>query len=647
MPTYTSEKDHVIIGTAGHIDHGKTALIKALTGIDADTLAEEKRRGITIELGFVFMKTPEDMKQVVFIDVPGHEKLIKTMVAGASSIDAALLVIAADEGVSVQTQEHLEILKLLGIKRGIIALTKADLTGKAQMENLIPEVKSFVKDTFLRDAPVVLTSAESGEGIEELRRRLLELSKQVKARQDNGMFRMPVDRVFTMPGFGTVIAGTVLSGEVKVGDRVEILPEGMLSRVRGIQVYRQKVKTSRIGRRTALNLPDIKKQDLHRGQCAALPGWLPPTIRLDAKLFLLTSSEKELKNRARLRLHVGTAEIICRIMLMGKDKLLPGESGFAQFVLESPTAAVPGDRFVIRTFSPLMTVGGGTILDSDPIKHRRFDDEALSGLERLDGDAEDMVEQMFLKSDFLSQNAEDIALKIGQSKERIEKEIEDLIMQGRLVIVTPEKKRAEDARYIHINFYDNLKGKVVSSIEDFLRNNPYQLFMPMVELHSQMMRSADSNAFGKALQELQQEKLITTEGKKIGLGGYTTSLKPKEVQLAGLIEEEYKRAGLTPPVEEDVRQRIGAPVNLFNDIMSFLLESKKLYRLSEKVTYHTDALLSVKEFVIEYIRNNRSISLAELRDELKFSRKYAQAILEHLDNIGLTRREGNRRVLVD
>ena len=297
-----SEIEHVIVGTAGHIDHGKTLLVKALTGIDADTLAEEKRRGITIELGFIFMEAPGYDKQIVFIDVPGHEKLIKTMVAGASNIDAALLVIAADEGISLQTREHFDILNLLGIEKGIVTLTKADLINEERILELKGQVKDFLRDSFLGDAPVIPVSSVKGTGVDDLRLALLELGKTVERRHDSGIFRMPIDRVFTMRGFGTVIAGTILSGEVKEGDRIEIMPDELTAKVRGVQVHHQKVGRSILGRRTALNLQDVKKEKLRRGQCAGKPGSLTPTYRLDGKLFLLKNYGKQLKNRVRVRL---------------------------------------------------------------------------------------------------------------------------------------------------------------------------------------------------------------------------------------------------------------------------------------------------------------------------------------------------------
>ena len=392
------EKDHAIIGTAGHIDHGKTALVKALTGLDVDTLAEEKRRGITIELGFAFMDAPGFEKEIIFIDVPGHEKLIKTMVAGASNIDAVLFVIAADEGINVQTIEHFDILRLLEIENGVIALTKADLVDDERIRAVTSEIRELTQGSFLADAPIIPVSSLTGEGVEEVRAALIEAARKVAVRRDSGVFRMPIDRAFAMQGFGAVIAGTILSGRARIGDKLEILPDGLMTRVRGIQVHAKSVEESHIGIRTAINLQNVKKEQLRRGQCAAAPGSVTATTRLDALLHLLQSYGEDLKNRTRIRFHVGADEVIGRLILLESDKLAPGQCAAAQFVLESPTVAVPRDRYVIRTFSSMKTIGGGTILDSNPAPHKRLDSSTVESINKLKGGIEDVVEQAFVKS---------------------------------------------------------------------------------------------------------------------------------------------------------------------------------------------------------------------------------------------------------
>ena len=642
------DKTHVIVGTAGHIDHGKTALVKALTGIDADTLSEEKRRGITIELGFVFLDAPENAKQVVFIDVPGHEKLVKTMVAGASNIDAALLVVAADEGINVQTREHFEILQLLEIEKGIVALTKSDLVDADSLDELVSALQGFVQGTFLEGAPVLPVSAVTGEGVADLKQALLNLADSVGERRDSGIFRMPVDRVFTMSGFGTVIAGTVLSGKVQTGERLEVYPEQMTSRVRGIQVHHSRVERSVVGRRTALNLPEIKKEVLKRGQVAAAPGSLVPTQRLDGRLHLLKSFGKELKNRTRVRLHVGTAEVICRIMLLEKDIVKAGEAALVQFLLEAPTVALPGDRFVIRSFSPVLTIGGGVILDGRPGKHKRQDPAVASGLERLEGSLESRLEQMFNQLGFLPKGLKEMALVLGESEAGIRETAGALLEKGTLVR-TGESRGPEGREdlYLHLDNFFRLRASVQSEVKTYLEKNPYQTSLPLPELKTRLLKKTDAGTFDLVLKGLVDKNQISVKDGRVGPAGYQVDLDSKDRGLADQIEQAFRCGDVTAPLQSEVREQLAIPEKAFADLMTVLLEEGRLVRLDDKVVYHTQTLHKVRAFVIEYIRRRGSITLAELRDALKFSRKYAQPILEYFDEMGLTRRQGDKRVLGD
>lgn len=646
MSEAQSKRKHAIIGTAGHIDHGKTQLVKALTGIDADTLTEEKRRGITIELGFVFMEAPEQDRQIVFIDVPGHEKLIKTMVAGASNIDAALLVIAADEGVSLQTREHFDILQLLGIQRGIIALTKVDLVDENRLKILESEVKDFVRDTFMDKVPIIPVSSVTGSGIQDLKRVLVEISKDVLERNDSGIFRMPVDRVFTMRGFGTVIAGTVLSGEVRIGDKIEIFPGGIETKVRGIHVHHKKTESSSIGKRTALNLLGVEKEKLRRGQCAGLPGSLTPTNRLDGKLHLLKSYGKELKNRSRVRLHIGTAEIISRLVFLDRDKLMPGDAASVQFVLEAPTVALPKDRFVLRTFSPLMTIGGGYILDSSPAKHKRLDVQTIKDLKKLDGDIQEIVEQMFLKGIFVPQGTAEIALKAGEKEQAVTDAVERLLKEGKLVRLSQEKTVPEkNEKYLHKESYDDLVKKLISILKNFLEKNTHLISMPYVELRSAFLKIADSMIFSSIVDDLSQRKIIYRKDSKVGLVGYKLAMKPREQKIVYAVEKLFKEAGLNAPLEEDVRKELSIVPGEFKKIMDGFIERNILVRLSDKVTYHKETVKTAQEIVLTELREKNAITIADLRDKLHFSRKYAQAILEYFDTVGLTKREVDKHVL--
>lgn len=646
MSEAQAERKHAIIGTAGHIDHGKTQLVKALTGIDADTLAEEKRRGITIELGFVFMEAPGQDRQIVFIDVPGHEKLIKTMVAGASNLDAALLVIAADEGVSLQTREHFDILQLLGIQKGIIALTKVDLVDDNRLKILESEVMDFVRDTFLDEAPIIPVSSLTGSGIQDLKRALVGVSQDVPERSDSGIFRMPVDRVFTMRGFGTVIAGTVLSGEVRIGDKIEIFPDGIETKVRGIHVHHQKAESSSIGKRTALNLLGVEKEKLRRGQCAGKTGSLTPTNRLDGKLHLLKSYGKELKNRTRVRLHTGTAEIISRLVFLDRDRLMPGDAASVQFVLEAPTVALPKDRFVLRTFSPLMTIGGGYILDSTPSKHKRLDAQTIKDLKKLDGDIQEVVEQMFLKGIFIPQGVKEIALKTGESEQIVADSVKRLLKEGKLVQLSQEKTVPEkEEKYLHKESYDDLEKKLISILKKFLEKNTHLISMPYVELRSAFLKISDSTTFSSLINDLNKKDIIYRKEAKVGLVGYKLKMKPREQKIAEAVEKLFKEAGLNAPLEEDARKELGIVPAEFNKIIDGFIERNILFRLSDKVTYHKETVSRAKEIVTSELEKKNAITIADLRDRLQFSRKYAQAILEYFDAVGLTKREKDKHVM--
>jgi selenocysteine-specific elongation factor len=636
-----AEREHVIVGTAGHIDHGKSALVKALTGIDPDTLPEEKERGLTIELGFVFLNDPSYEKQIVFIDVPGHEKFVKTMVAGASSVDAALFVIAADEGISVQTREHFDILQLLRIPVGMVALTKSDLADEARLAELKEEVARFVEGTFLEGAPVVPVSAVTGAGVTEVRKTLQDIGRRLPARPDSGFFRLPVDRVFTMRGFGTVIAGTVLSGEVHVGDRVEIYPDKITARVRGIQVHKEQREKSSIGKRTALNLQDVDRELLRRGQVAALPGSLTPSQRMDARLRLIARSQAELKSRDRVRLHVGTDEIIGRVVLLDKDRLLPGESALVQFNVESPAVALLGDRFIIRTFSPLLTIGGGEILDGTPPRHKRFNADVLKGLGGWEGETTEIVEQSLLKSGTKPLSAAEVAVSVGRSQADIQAALEPLVRRGSAVQVGADK----EIRYLAASAFENLRETVLETIKAYFEENPHQLQMPQSGLRARFLKMSDEATFRALLDGLEARKDIYKKDVHVGLPGREVKVAARDQEWMNAIERKFSAAKFEPPLEEDVRRELRLDPSIFRRLMHALFEQGKLVRLNVKVVYHRDAFQEAKQAVVAQLQKSKSITIAGLRDRLKMSRKYSHALLEYFDRTGLTKRLEDRHVL--
>ncbi|MGC8861858.1 MAG: selenocysteine-specific translation elongation factor [Armatimonadota bacterium] len=639
------ESGHTIVGTAGHIDHGKTALIKALTGFDTDTLEEEKRRGITIELGFAFLDTGIG-REIVFIDVPGHEKLVRTMVAGASNLDAVLLVVAADEGIGVQTIEHFDILRLLDIPDGIVAVTKTDLVDAERIRTVVREIGDLVAGTFLESAPVIPVSSVTEAGVEDVRAALVEVARRTRKRRDTGVFRMPVDRAFAMQGFGAVIAGTILSGRVRVGDRVEIQPDGLTARVRGIQVHGRSVDESRIGVRTAINLQDVKKEQLRRGQTAAACGSVSPTRRVDVQFHLLRTCGEALRNGTRVRFHVGTDEVIARVRLLDRESMAPGQTAITQFVLESPTVAVPKDRFVIRTFTSETTIGGGLILDADPPRHKRFDERTMAALEKLTGGLDEAVEQAFEKSGAATMGVSDAAGAVGESEEAVAEAVQRLVESGRLVqIALRESGDVRRGSFMSSSACEELANKLVGILEDYYARNPYRVFMPASDLQSRFVKLADRQVYDALIANLCDSGRLRASRTKVGLAGREPQWKPGERELAARIESIYESTGYSTPPEEELQLKLKVERERFDNVMTALTDMGRLVRLADRVVYHEKSLCTAREFVTRCIREKGSISAPELRDLLGVTRKYAIAILEYLDDAQVTRRLGDRRVL--
>lgn len=632
--------DHVIVGTAGHIDHGKSALVRALTGIDPDTLPEEKARGMTIELGFVFLDDPAYPKQIVFIDVPGHEKFVKTMTAGASHIDAALFVIAADEGIAVQTREHFDILKLLGVELGVVALTKCDLVDEASLAALTATVRQFVRGSFLADAPIIPVSALTGAGVPEVKSALQAIGRRVAPRRDNGIFRMPVDRVFTMRGFGTVVAGTILAGTVHAGDRIEIYPEGLKTRVRGLQVHKSKTDHSGVGKRTALNLQDVAQEDLRRGQVAAAEGSLAPTSRLDARLDVLESAPREIKHRERVRLHIGTDEVMARLAIIGGQTIAPGASAAVQLVLERPAVALPGDRFVIRSFSPIVTIGGGRVLDAAPEKHKRFSGGVLEGLEKLGGSSRDAVGQMFAQAGGEPQTVHDIALKLGRGEPEVAAAVAAFVADGRLIAVSGEKPE----KYLHKTAFARLSDGLVAAVRTYFEKNPYRPTMPYSDLRAEFLETSDAPTLKVVLDALVASGVLFRKEAEVGLAGREAKVDPAGAGLRSRVEGVFRSARFSAPLEDEVRTKLGLNPSVFDPILNGFLRSGELVRLAPKVIYHRETLEAARVAVAGLIERHGSVTIAELRDRLNLSRKYAQAILEYFDKTGFTKRVEDRHV---
>jgi len=632
---------HIIIGTAGHIDHGKTSLIKALTGRETDTLKEEKERGISINLGFTFFDLPSGRRAGI-IDVPGHEKFVKNMLAGVSSVDVVLLVIAADEGIMPQTREHFEILKLLNVKKGIIVLTKADLVDEEWLEMIKEEMKEEFKGTFLQNAPIHAVSSKTKQGIEALINDVDKMTEEVEAKDTEGHFRLPIDRVFSVSGFGTVVTGTVISGRVKEGDIVELYPSKVVTKVRGIQVHENSVKIAEAGQRCAINVANVKVDDIARGDVISKEKIMEPSQIVDCKLYYLNTLEKPLENRQRVRLYHGTSEILCRVVILDKEEVKPGEEAFVQLRLEAPLTAQRNDRYVIRSYSPMHTIGGGTIIEPAAPKAKRFDGKYIEELKiKESGNTENILEKTVEK---LSSQFPDIAqiLKgLGKNEENIEEKLEELSKDTSILKLTYLEKPI----YIHKKFFKEKTEEIENIISAFHKTNSLKVGISKEEIKSKVFgKNIKQGTYDEILKILEDKGIILLHSNFVSLSSFEIKLtkeqqKSKEKILAAFEEGKY-----SPPKYEDLS-------NGEKDKKSFRMVYDSLLDMGELVKAPDDCIFSkkyydeAKELIVNYIKEKGSISAAEFRDMLNTSRKYAVALLESFDSIKLTKRVEDNRVL--
>ena len=508
-------ENHIVVGTAGHIDHGKSALIKALTGVDPDRLKEEKERGMTTDLGFVFYGD-----DVTIIDVPGHEKFVRHMVAGASTIDFVMFVIAADDGIMPQTIEHLEVLKLLAIKKGVVVITKKDLVKDDWLQIVIDEVKKIMRDTFLQDAPIIPVSSITKEGIDELKKVLDELITQTAAKKDRGIFRLCIDRCFTIKGFGTVVAGTVLSGKIKIGDTLELLPNKKKVKVRGIEVHNKKVTEVGTGFRSAINLVGTEKEEIKRGDVLAQPGYYNPSTFLNASLYLLKSAGKPLKNLIRLRIHLGTKEILGRIVLLDKKTLAPGQKAMVQFRLETPAVCDINDRYVVRTYSPQATIGGGVIIEPKATKAKGFDEKLIEHLQKVEaGDPGVMVEENLATNFELPRKVDEIAYDLNLPLPKVSEVIKQLLNNKKVLCI--DEKRG--LYYSQKNF-EKLKNNIINILKEYHKNNPINTGIPQLELLKNISKGFDKSLLNYTLEKMSREKSVKlTDDNKMRLFDFIRS----------------------------------------------------------------------------------------------------------------------------
>ena len=635
----THRVEHIIIGTAGHIDHGKTSLVKALTGIDADRLPEEKQRGMTIDLGFAYIDL-DGNQRVSIIDVPGHERFVKNMLAGATSIDLVLFVIAADDGIMPQTVEHLEIINLLGIKHGLIALTKKDLVTNDLLEVVKEDIKKLLSNTTLESAPIIPVSVVTGEGIEVCRNTIKELIGRIKTHENNRIFRMAIDRSFTISGYGCVVTGPILGGQISVDDEVEILPIKKPLRIRGIEITGERVNTAFAGQRAAINLSGIKSTEIKRGYELSIPGYLQPVNIVDATLRLIKNARNPLKNRSRIRFHINTSEVIGRVILLDRDILKPEDTSFVQFLLESAITVERDDHFIIRSYSPAYTIGGGKILRYNETRLKRFKDELLKPLNILaSGNLFDIVEQVYLNNTNNHLTTEDISRLANIHPLTAENIISELIKKKLLLQYNIDGKLP----VFHSKVISLLKERILKMIEAFHKENPLKTGIEETYIKALLGKDIDSLLIAASLNELKKEKAINIIDNKLSLSNFRIKITTQESDITNRIEDLYLKAGFTPPPAEEVSTKFGSNSNSY---VSLLLEQKKLIKVEGDLYFHAISVDKLKEMIKIFINSHGSITVAQFRDLTKTSRKYAVPLLEYFDAIHLTKRTSDVRILL-
>ncbi|KPJ58614.1 MAG: translation elongation factor [Deltaproteobacteria bacterium DG_8] len=630
----------IILGTAGHIDHGKTTLIKALTGVDLDSLKEEKERGITIQLGFTSLSLPSGQRLGI-VDVPGHEKFVKNMVAGVGGIDIVLFTIAADEGIMPQTREHLDICQLLKIKRGIIAVTKIDLVDEEWLQLVEDEIKEFTRGSFLENAPIVSLSSVTGQGISSLLTALDTIAQEVEERTSEGIFRLPIDRIFTMKGFGTVVTGTLISGTISTGDSVEILPEKKEAKIRGIQVHNQQVEKASAGLRTAINLQGVDKDSLERGSVLVPPKTLKPTSRIDVNLEHVPNSSKSLKNRSRIRFHSGTSEVLAQLILLDQDELAPGGSSLVQLKLQKPVVVLPGDRFVIRSYSPIFTIGGGEVLDAHPRKHKRLESETIAQLNAIQGGTDKENIHLFVSdSGWAGLDLLQLLPRIGKEPSQLSLLLNELIKEKKLILIDKETQKVIASRK-----YEELKSLLLEQMRNYHNKFPLKKGMLKEELKSKLPQLIDSRLFNYLLNDLLSSSLIAIEKEKLWLHEHKPLLKDSQKELKDTIEKIYLKSNLTPPSFKELVGQLSSDENETRSILDLLTSDGTVIKVKENLWFHREALETLKKNLIEFLKDHGEITTSQFKDLTQASRKYTIPLMEYCDQSKITIRVGEKRIL--
>lgn len=636
----------IVLGTAGHVDHGKTSLVRALTGIETDRLKEEKKRGITIELGFAYLDLPCGHRLGI-VDVPGHEKFVKNMVAGVAGIDLLAFVIAADEGIMPQTQEHFEICRLLGVKEGLIILTKIDMVEEDWLEMVEEEVREFCQGSFLEEAPIVRVSSTTGEGIEEMKNLLDAFVVKQDFFETFGPFRLPVDRIFAMKGFGTVVTGTSISGRTGLGDELRFYPAEMVGKVRGIQVHSDAVEEVEAGHRTAVNLQSVDTAQVERGMVLATPGALQANYMLDCDFTYLSSNVKNLKHRARVRVHLGTAEIFGRVSLLDRDELVPGDSTGVQLLLEEPVAVWPGDRYVIRSYSPIATIGGGTVLGNlAPKKRKRVTEKDRKANEQVfetlsNGSQEEKILLFLKESGITGLTFDDLAIRTGIFGKNLKKLLNDPLSTRKIVVVDSASQR-----YLEKNVADNVITSLLDNLEAYHQKNPLQEGVPKEELRSELGKIVDLKVFQFCLNDLIKKNQVVQEESLVRLATHEVALQADEEQLQKDLLTWYRDKGLaTATIKETMEQFHEYRESLVKEVINLLLREEKLMKISESLYYDAKLISELQEKLVGFIREEGEIDAPRFKEMTGLTRKFSIPILEYFDRIKLTIRVGDKRIL--
>lgn len=631
----------LILGTAGHIDHGKSSLVKALTGVDPDRLKEEKKRGITIELGFAELVLGD--LQVGVVDVPGHEKFVRMMVAGATGIDLVVLVIAADEGVMPQTREHLAICSLLGVKQGLIAISKVDLVDPDWLELVEEDIQSVVEGSFLEGAPILKVSATEGIGLDELKNELIRLGKDTESKTAEGLMRLPVDRIFEMRGFGPVITGTLVSGTLKRDEQITLLPGHLNGRVRGMQVHGNATEQALAGQRTAVNIQGIDLEHIHRGQVLVHTNALDETSRFDAKIRWLSHLTKPLKHRAPLLLHTGTVQVPCRVLIHDKEPLQPGEETFARIMLQEPTVLLPGDRIVLRGFQRLeghgTTVGGGVVLDPFPV-WRRKDPGLADRLAKLEeGELDDHINLLTEDAGTTGLSLSQLSQRTGFTQRRLQKSLKTLLSRQTLVMF--EK---EPPRYIHQEGVQILAQSMEQRLTTYHEEFPLEEGMPREALREQL--GVDSlRLFNLLLQKLTKEELIAQENERVRLASHRVRFAEQEAALQEGILKLYSESGYQPPRARDLSDHLEGSAEDIQSILELLTRQGALVRVHDDLFFAADALNSLRDTVIQHLLEHETIDAQQFKAFTGASRKFTIPLAEFFDKEKITVRTGDHRKL--